>query len=232
MTKLGLMCLALLVAVICLADSDGTLDRLATDLTKDYVQFVYPGPISVNMGLKILRFSYDAKTKVLTSQVWEHMTWSDSRLKWNPSEYSNISFIRLPSNMVWKPDIVLYNALEYKERQNVNVVIASDGIVSWVPPNVYRTSCKTIHRTSQIFCLYKLGSWVYDVNDLNLTMHTDQFLDFDSYNANQYYDVVNYTASRNVVHYECCPEAYVDISAEIILSSRKAATSGVLVANP
>lgn len=35
----------------------------------------------------------------------------DSRLQWNASEFGNISVLRLPSDLVWLPEIVLENKL-------------------------------------------------------------------------------------------------------------------------
>jgi len=39
--------------------------------------------------------------------VWQK--WIDYRLSWNKSEYGGVDSIRLPSNLVWTPDILLYN---------------------------------------------------------------------------------------------------------------------------
>ena len=35
--------------------------------------------------------------------------WSDYKLRWNPAEFDNVTSIRVPSEMIWIPDIVLYN---------------------------------------------------------------------------------------------------------------------------
>lgn len=38
-----------------------------------------------------------------------HQGWNDYRLMWDPDEYDGIKKIRLPSQHIWLPDIVLYN---------------------------------------------------------------------------------------------------------------------------
>ena len=40
---------------------------------------------------------------------WLLQEWHDFNLEWNPSEYSNISAVRIPAEKLWRPDIVLYN---------------------------------------------------------------------------------------------------------------------------
>ena len=35
--------------------------------------------------------------------------WNDYKLRWNPKDFGGVEFIRVPSNRIWKPDIVLYN---------------------------------------------------------------------------------------------------------------------------
>lgn len=36
-------------------------------------------------------------------------TWNDYRLSWNSTEFDGIEMLRLPSSMVWLPEIVLEN---------------------------------------------------------------------------------------------------------------------------
>ena len=35
--------------------------------------------------------------------------WTDYKLSWNVTEYGGVQSIRLPSNMIWTPDILMYN---------------------------------------------------------------------------------------------------------------------------
>lgn len=35
--------------------------------------------------------------------------WNDYKLKWKPSDYQGVEFMRVPAEKIWKPDIVLYN---------------------------------------------------------------------------------------------------------------------------
>ena len=35
--------------------------------------------------------------------------WHDEKLVWEPSEYNGLKKIRIPPDLLWRPDIVLYN---------------------------------------------------------------------------------------------------------------------------
>jgi len=45
----------------------------------------------------------------MITKVWLPQMWKDYRLAWNPSDFDNITKVQLPSDMIWLPDIVLYN---------------------------------------------------------------------------------------------------------------------------
>ncbi|MGH0154300.1 UNVERIFIED_CONTAM: hypothetical protein FKN15_027042 [Acipenser sinensis] len=47
--------------------------------------------------------------ETLTTNVWIEHGWYDHRLSWNASEFDDISILRLPSRLVWLPEIVLEN---------------------------------------------------------------------------------------------------------------------------
>ena len=40
---------------------------------------------------------------------WFLQEWNDYKLSWRPSDYDNVTSIRVPSELIWVPDIVLYN---------------------------------------------------------------------------------------------------------------------------
>ena len=68
------------------------------------------------------------------------------------------SFLRLPPDKVWKPDIVLFNNADgnYEVRYKSNVLIYPDGEVLWVPPAIYQVGHKNIYYTTRaIYTIYQ-----------------------------------------------------------------------------
>ena len=41
--------------------------------------------------------------------LYLHQEWDDFALKWTPDEYGGVAQIYVPSELIWLPDIVLYN---------------------------------------------------------------------------------------------------------------------------
>lgn len=45
----------------------------------------------------------------MTCSVWLKQMWLDQKLGWNPESYGGVSVLYVPYEMIWVPDIVLYN---------------------------------------------------------------------------------------------------------------------------
>ena len=46
---------------------------------------------------------------MLISTAWLDRFWDDELLAWDPERFSGIRCIRLPGELIWHPDLVLYN---------------------------------------------------------------------------------------------------------------------------
>ena len=79
-----------------------------------------------------------------TKRLWFNWkTWSDYSLRWEPSEYGNISSIRVLSTNIWVPDLLLYNSADnsFSVGGTVNAVIYYDGTVTYLPPGMFKSTC-------------------------------------------------------------------------------------------
>ena len=43
-----------------------------------------------------------------THQV-DSQSWRDLKLQWDPADYGGVEVLYVPSDLIWLPDIVLYN---------------------------------------------------------------------------------------------------------------------------
>ncbi|RXN15630.1 neuronal acetylcholine receptor subunit alpha-5-like protein [Labeo rohita] len=170
-----------------------TEDKLFKHLFSSYQKWVRPvedlnGTVQVKFGLAISQLvDVDEKNQLMTTNVWMKQEWTDMKLRWNPDHYLGITSIRVPSDSIWIPDIVLYdNADGNFEATVTKAVVRYDGTISWTPPANYKSAC-TIDVTFFPFdlqnCSMKFGSWTYDGSQVDILLedvHVDKRDYFDS----------------------------------------------------
>ena len=104
-------------------------------------------------------------SKIMETKLWLKQRWFDFKLQWNYSEYDNIRKIRVPSESLWKPDLVLYNTAmgDFQVQQSTKAVVEYDGSVLWMPPAILKSSCSidvTYFPFDAQNCTMKFGAWL------------------------------------------------------------------------
>lgn len=184
-----------------------TEDKLFKELFSGYQKWVRPveelnGTVRVKFGLAISQLvDVDEKNQLMTTNVWMKQEWQDMKLRWNPEDYLGITSIRVPSDSIWIPDIVLYdNADGHFEATVTKAVVRFDGTISWTPPANYKSTC-TIDVTFFPFdlqnCTMKFGSWTYDGTQVDIFLE-DVHVDKRDYFDNGEWEIVKATGSRGI----------------------------------
>ncbi|XP_040828396.1 acetylcholine receptor subunit delta isoform X1 [Ochotona curzoniae] len=124
--------------------------------------------------------------ETLTTNVWMEHGWTDSRLQWDKAEFGNISVLRLPSDMVWLPDIVLENNNDgsFQISYSCNVLVYDSGFVYWLPPAIFRSSCPisvTYFPFDWQNCSLKFSSLKYTAKEITLSLKQEQEEDGRTY---------------------------------------------------
>ncbi|EDL40182.1 cholinergic receptor, nicotinic, gamma polypeptide, isoform CRA_a [Mus musculus] len=132
----------------------------------------------VNVSLKLTLtnlISLNEREEALTTNVWIEMQWCDYRLRWDPKDYEGLWILRVPSTMVWRPDIVLENNVDgvFEVALYCNVLVSPDGCIYWLPPAIFRSSC-SISVTYFPFdwqnCSLIFQSQTYSTSEINLQL--------------------------------------------------------------
>ncbi|CAH2272382.1 acetylcholine receptor subunit beta [Pelobates cultripes] len=100
--------------------------------------------VTVQVGMTLAQFiSLNEKDEKLNTKVYMNLVWTDYRLTWNPKENDGITSLRISSGNVWKPDIILMNNYDgnFNMALDVDVLVESNGSVTWEPPGVFQSSC-------------------------------------------------------------------------------------------
>ncbi|XP_063097848.1 acetylcholine receptor subunit epsilon isoform X10 [Cavia porcellus] len=101
---------------------------------------------TVTVSLKVTLtnlISLNEKEETLTTNVWIGIDWQDYRLNYSKDDFGGVESLRVPSNHVWLPEIVLENNIDgqFDVAYDANVLIYEGGYVTWLPPAIYRSTC-------------------------------------------------------------------------------------------
>ncbi|KAL0967083.1 hypothetical protein UPYG_G00247580 [Umbra pygmaea] len=173
--------------------------------------------VIVKFGLSIAQLiDVDEKNQMMTTNVWLKQEWNDYKLRWRPSDYDNVTSIRVPSELIWVPDIVLYNNAdgEFAVTHMTKAHLFHNGRVRWVPPAIYKSSCSidvTFFPFDQQNCKMKFGSWTYDKAKIDLERF-ENTVDLNNYWESGEWAIINAVGTYNTKKYDCCHEIYPDIT--------------------
>ncbi|KAK9401471.1 acetylcholine receptor subunit gamma [Crotalus adamanteus] len=134
-----------LAVVLSRNEEEHLFNVLMADYNRNFRPAADKGDI-VNVSLKVTLtnlISLNEIDEALTTNVWVEMKWRDYRLQWDPEEYGNISCLRIPSILIWLPDIVLENNIDgiFDVALYTNALVFPDGSITWLPPAIYRSVC-------------------------------------------------------------------------------------------
>uniref|UniRef100_A0A8C5KR67 Acetylcholine receptor subunit gamma n=1 Tax=Jaculus jaculus TaxID=51337 RepID=A0A8C5KR67_JACJA len=170
-----------LLALFLGAQSHNQEERLLADLMRSYDPHLRPAEHEsdvVNVSLKLTLtnlISLNEREEALTTNVWIEMQWCDYRLRWDPQDYGGLWVLRVPSTMVWRPDIVLENNVDgvFEVALYCNTLVSPDGCIYWLPPAIFRSSC-SISVTYFPFdwqnCSLVFQSQTYGTSEINLQL--------------------------------------------------------------
>ncbi|XP_056675908.1 acetylcholine receptor subunit gamma isoform X2 [Monodelphis domestica] len=135
----------------------------------------------INVTLKLTLtnlISLNEREEALTTNVWIEMQWCDYRLRWDPRDYEDVWVLRIPSTMVWRPDIVLENNVDgvFEVALYCNVLVSPNGCIYWLPPAIFRSSCPvtvTYFPFDWQNCSLVFQSQTYSANEIDLQLREE-----------------------------------------------------------
>ena len=92
--------------------------------------------------------------------------WRDEQLQWHPAMFGNLTSIRVSADIMWKPDIIMWNSISdgFNTYYDVDIIITHNGTINWFPPGLMRTSCSVQTRQypfEKQSCEFMFGSWTH-----------------------------------------------------------------------
>ncbi|GFT19683.1 acetylcholine receptor subunit alpha-like [Nephila pilipes] len=165
----------------------------------------------------------------MTTNLWVEQYWNDYKLTWDPREYGGVDMLHVPSDHIWRPDIVLYNNADgnFEVTLETKAQLDNRGTIQWKPPAIYKSSCEIdveYFPFDEQTCLMKFGSWTYDGFKVDLR-HKDEVegtnrveigIDLSEFYLSVEWDILDVPAIRNEKFYTCCEEPYIDITTRLL----------------
>ncbi|XP_070543396.1 neuronal acetylcholine receptor subunit alpha-3-like [Ptychodera flava] len=218
---LSLVCLMVNLVVRVSAGAEPE-ERLFGELFKNYNRLIRPvrnvtDLLTVELSLTMSQLiDVNEKDQIMTANVWLKQQWYDYRLSWDPIKYENLSILRVPSQMLWLPDIVLFNNADgnYEVTLMTKALLYPNGLVYWLPPAIYKSSCNI---DVQYFpfdeqkCIMKYGSWTYDGYLVDVVLSESQVALEDYWESGEW-DIIDTPGEKNTVKYSCCDTINVDVT--------------------
>nr|XP_054764076.1 neuronal acetylcholine receptor subunit alpha-10-like [Lytechinus pictus] len=224
------------LALLLLLSYDGSCSLLTKELVKKlfhgddpYDRHIRPvinesTPTDIKMLLFVSQIlDMDERLQQLKTNVWLTYEWYDEFLRWDPAEYSGLTSFKLTSDLVWMPDIVIYNnaADAYKPYMfNKIVKVEHDGHINWASPCIIQSSCQLDVANFPFDyqkCPIKFGPWQHDGSELMLSGSGDGTV----FRSDGEWDMIGLNYETSLMSYPDSPEAqYYDVTYTIHIRRR------------
>ncbi|CAL1540918.1 unnamed protein product, partial [Lymnaea stagnalis] len=160
----------------------------------------YSQPTRVNVTLYVATIvGLDIKNQILKLSGYLSFEWQDELLLWNPAHYGDIDSILVPQDMIWRPDVAVYNSVEERVYVGEDGSLASvsyDGLVRWEPVINLGVTCKvdiSKYPFDENICTINVTAWMSDNGTVQLTL-TENPVRLDNMMTNGEYIVSPYTS--------------------------------------
>uniref|UniRef100_A0A8C8A1C6 Cholinergic receptor, nicotinic, alpha 6 n=1 Tax=Oryzias sinensis TaxID=183150 RepID=A0A8C8A1C6_9TELE len=192
-------------------------DRLFRKLFRRYNQFIRPvenvsDPVTVEFEVSI------SQLVKVNQSVISNVNSLEREMKKPVSHelFDGIEFIRVPSNKIWRPDIVLYNNAvgDFLVEDKTKALLKFDGTITWIPPAIFKSSCPmdiTYFPFDYQNCSMKFGSWTYDKAKIDLVLIGSKVNLKDFWESGEW-EIIDAPGYKHDIKYNCCEEIYPDIT--------------------
>ncbi|KAM9817054.1 neuronal acetylcholine receptor subunit alpha-3 [Neosynchiropus ocellatus] len=196
--------------------------KLFSVIFSSYNPFIRPvenvsDPVVVHFEVSMSQLvKVDEINQIMETNLWLRHIWNDYKLKWNPKDFGGVEFIRVPSDKIWKPDIVLYNNAvgDFQVDDKTKALLRYNGDVTWIPPAIFRSSCRidvTYFPFDYQNCTMKFGSWTYDKAKIDLVLIGSSINLKDFWESGEWV-IIDAPGYKHDIKYNCCEEIFTDIT--------------------
>uniref|UniRef100_A0A665VH88 Si:dkey-49c17.4 n=1 Tax=Echeneis naucrates TaxID=173247 RepID=A0A665VH88_ECHNA len=173
-----------------------TTDNSALKLTRPVLDYTHPTVVELDIMLyailavvraassswcviHLLLLSSDLcvcsqmeKTQTFIPFLWEKLIWNNELITWDPAQFCGITQISLPVDLLWKPDLFIYEMIQKDESpRNPYMFVSYNGRVTYEDDiNVVSTCEMDVHKFpfDTQSCNISIGSAIHTVEEFRL----------------------------------------------------------------
>ncbi|XP_067659313.1 neuronal acetylcholine receptor subunit alpha-2-like [Haliotis asinina] len=168
---------------------------------------VYEGEIlTVSVNLNVLHLDdLDETKQALTTTAWFYFVWNLKGLEWNETKYQNISRVVVSEELLWLPDLKLYNSIDtfgHLSEDSFPTTVWSNGTVEWYAAKKYVTSCKvdvSYFPFDSQRCYFRLMQWVSFSSEVNFTFY-DPPITFRAFEENGEWEITDTSVKKDYIY--------------------------------
>ncbi|XP_040923264.1 5-hydroxytryptamine receptor 3A-like [Toxotes jaculatrix] len=148
-----------------------TTENSVLKLTRPVLDHTHPTIVKVDFILYAILAVLE-KTQTFIPFLWASVRWNNEHISWDPAQFCGITQITVPKDMLWRPDILIYEMMQKNESpQNPYMTVHYNGVVSTDEGTKVVSICKMdVHKfpfdTQR--CSITVGSEVHSANELRL----------------------------------------------------------------
>ncbi|XP_068439865.1 5-hydroxytryptamine receptor 3A-like [Clinocottus analis] len=148
-----------------------TADNSVFKTTRPVLDYKQPTVVKLDIILYAI-LAVIEKTQTFIPFVWLLMMWNNERISWDPAEFCGITQISVPKEMLWKPDLFIYEMVQKDHAsQNPYIRVSHDGTVFAEEAMKVVSVCKMdVHKFpfDTQSCNISIGSATHDVDEIRL----------------------------------------------------------------
>ncbi|KAK7079044.1 Neurotransmitter-gated ion-channel transmembrane region [Halocaridina rubra] len=182
--------------------------------------------------------NFDVKNQQIRTNSEIIMKWQDHYLKWNPEEFNGTENMRIPSNILWRPDIIMQNTY-YADYEGslltTNAILSYKGEVELISHGIFDSICIAdvqYYPFDQQTCKLVFSSWTYDNKQIELL---EGSTDLSKYKQNPEFFLENFWSIKSDSVNPCCQYPmstityYIQVQRRTIFSLFFFITPGILI---
>ncbi|XP_020486437.1 5-hydroxytryptamine receptor 3C-like isoform X1 [Labrus bergylta] len=148
-----------------------TKDTSAFKLTRPVLDYTDPTRVELDIFLYAI-LALVEKTQTFIPFIWASMKWKHEGISWDPAEFCGITQIAIPRDMLWRPDLFIFEMTQKDDSPlNLYILVSSDGTVYSEEDMKVVSTCKMdVHKfpfdTQR--CNISVASAIHHVDEMRL----------------------------------------------------------------